>query len=144
MQKAQHDTEERVHRHLVSEDTRVRHEWWPRPASPIRMDPIDHGHRRPQDQILKLRGYKPLPPAASADPAERRSEECAVREMHGDTDPAPGRSGGEQRAEEAHVRVRRSKDSLTDWLRGCPDGRSHRSRHCPFSHFRSLRYHKGR
>ena len=144
MQEAEHDTEEGVHRRLVGEDTRARHERRPRAASPIGMDPIDQGHRRPQDEILKLRGYKTLPPAASAHPAEGRSEECAVREMRGDADPAPGRSGGEQRAEEAHVGVRRSEDSLPDWLRRHPDGCSHRSRRCPSSHFRSLRYHKGR
>ena len=55
MQEAEHDTEERVHRRLVGEDSRARHEWRPRPASPIGMDPIDQGHRRPQDEILKLR-----------------------------------------------------------------------------------------
>ena len=99
MQEAEHDTEERVHRRLIGEDTRVRHEWRPRAASPIRVDAIDQRHRRPQDEILKLRGYETLPPATSAHPAESGSEECAVREMYGDADPAPGPSGAEQRAE---------------------------------------------
>jgi hypothetical protein len=84
------------------------------------MDPIDQGHRRPQNEILKLRGNDTLLPATSAHPTKRRSEECAVREMHDDADQAPRPSGREQRAEEAHVRVRRSEDSLTDWLRRCP------------------------
>jgi hypothetical protein len=48
------------------------------------VDPIDQRHRRPQDEILKLRGCMTLPPAASAHSAEDRSEECAVREMRGD------------------------------------------------------------
>jgi hypothetical protein len=99
MEEAQHDTEERVHRYLVGEDARARHEWRPGPASPIRMDPIEQGHRRPQDEILKLRGYETLSPAISAQPGERRSEECPVREMHDDAEPAPGPAGGKQRAE---------------------------------------------
>jgi hypothetical protein len=144
MQEAEHDTEERVHRYFVGEDTRARHEWLPRPASPIGVDPIEQGHCRPQDDILKLRGYETLSPATSAQSAERRSEECAVREMHDDANPAPGPAGGQQRAEEADVGVRRSEDSLTDWLRRYPDGCSHRSSHCRSSHFRSPRYHKGR
>ena len=131
MQEAEHDTEEGVHRHLVGEDTRIRHEWRPRPASPIGMDPVGQRHRRPQDEILKLRGYKTVSPATSVQPAERRSEECAVREMHNDANPTPGRSGGEERAEEAHVRVRCSEGSLPDWLGRYPDGCSHRSRQCP-------------
>jgi len=139
MQEAEHDTEERVHRRFVGEDTRARHEWRPRLASPIGMDPIDNGHRRPQDKILKLRGYETLPPASSAHPAEDCSEECAVREMHDDADPAPGPTGGQQRAEEADVRVRRSEDSLTDWLGRYPDGCSHRSRHCPSNHVETIR-----
>ena len=67
------------------------------------MDPIDQGHPRPQDEILKLRGYKTLPPAASAHPAEGRAEECAVRDMRRDADPAPGRSASEQPTKETHV-----------------------------------------
>jgi hypothetical protein len=74
MQEAEHDTEERVHRYFVGEDTRARHEWLPRPASPIGVDPIEQGHCRPQDDILKLRGYETLPPASSAHPAEDCSE----------------------------------------------------------------------
>jgi hypothetical protein len=66
------------------------------------MDPIDQRHRRPEDEILNLRDYQTLPPAAAAHSAEDRSEECPVREMHSDADPAPGRSGSEQRAKEAH------------------------------------------
>jgi len=128
MQEAEHDTEERVHRHLVNEDTGARYEWRPRPASPIGVDPIEHGHRRPQNEILKLRGYEALSPAAPH-PAERRSEECAVREMHDDAEPAPGPPGREQCAEKTDVRIRRSEDSLTDWLRRYPDGCRHRSRH---------------
>lgn len=58
------------------------------------MDPINDGHRRPEDEILNLRDYKTLPPAATAHPAEDRSEECAVREMRNNADPTPGRSGG--------------------------------------------------
>ena len=134
MQEPEHNTEERVHRRFVGEDARAGHEWRPRSASPIGVDPIGQGHRRPQDEILKLRGYKTLPPATSAHPAERRSEECAVREMRDDADPAPGPTGGQQRAEEAHVGVRRSEDSLTEWLRRYPDGCSHRSRQCPSHH----------
>ena len=103
MQEAEHDTEERVHRYLVGEDTRARQEWLPRPASPIGVDPIEQGHRRPQDDVLKLRGDETLWPATSANPGERRSEECAVREMHDDANPAPGPAGGQQRAQEAHV-----------------------------------------
>jgi hypothetical protein len=38
------------------------------------MDPIDDGHRRPQDKILKLRGYETPPPASSAHPAEDCSD----------------------------------------------------------------------
>ena len=147
MQEPEHDTEERVHRRLVGEDSRARHEWRPRPASPIGVDPIGQGHRRPQEEILKLRGYKTLSPATSAHPSERRSEECAVREMRDDADPAPGPTGGEQRAEEADVRVRRSEDSLADWLRRHPDGCSQRSRHCPSNHVETIRspmrHHRG-
>ena len=92
------------------------------------MDPIGQRHRRPQGEILKLRGHETLSPATSAYPAEGRSEERAVREMDDDADPAPGRSGGEERAEEAHVRVRCSEGSLPDWLGRYPDGCGHRSR----------------
>jgi hypothetical protein len=102
MQETEHDPEERVHRRLVGKDTRVRQERRPRAASPIGMDTIDQRHRRPQDEILKLRDDKTLPPAATAHPAEDRSEECAVREMRSDADPTPGGVGGEQGAEEAH------------------------------------------
>jgi hypothetical protein len=59
--------------------------------------------------------------------------------MHDDADPAPGRSGGEQRAEEAHVRVRRSEDALSEWLRRYPDGCSHRSRDYPSHHVVTIR-----
>src|SRR5439155_12958623 len=85
-----------------------------------------------------LRDDKTLPPAATAHPAEDRSEECAVREMRSDADLAPGRSGGEQRAEETHVRVRRSEDSLSEWLRCYPGGCSHCSRHCPSHHLLTI------
>ena len=102
MQEAEYDTEERVHRHLQGEDTRAPHERRPRTTSPIGMDPINDSHRRPENEILNLRDDKTLPPAATAHPTEGRSEECAVRKMHGHADPTPGRSGGEQGAEEAH------------------------------------------
>jgi len=102
MQETEHDTKERVHRRLQGEDTRARHERRPRTTSPIGMDPINDGHRRPEEEILNLRDHKTLPPAATAHPAEDRSEECAVREMRSNADPTPGRSGGEQGAEEAH------------------------------------------
>jgi hypothetical protein len=54
--------------------------------------------------------------------------------MHNDANPTRGRSGGEERAEEAHVRVRCSEGSLPDWLGRYPDGCSHRSRQCPSHH----------
>jgi hypothetical protein len=68
MQEPEHDTEERVHGRFVGEDTRARHEWRPRPVSPIGVDPIGEVYRRPQDEMLELRGYKPVSPATSAHP----------------------------------------------------------------------------
>lgn len=144
MQEAEHDTEEPVHCHLVGEDTSARHEWRPRPASPIGVDPINTaivGHRT---RFSSSAAIRPCRQPFSAQPAERRSKECAVREMHNDADLAPRPASGEQRAEESHVRVRRSEDSLTDWRGRSPDGCSHRSRPGPSSHVRPLRCHKGR
>ena len=63
MQETEHDTKERVHRRLQGEDTRAPHERRPRTTSPIGMDPVNDGHRRPEDEILELRWWsEPIGP----------------------------------------------------------------------------------
>ena len=110
-QRAEDGAEESVHGRLVGEDASVRQKRRPAPAAPVRMDAVENGHRRPERQVLGLRGREPL----LASPGRRRvrRRRRTPRRWRGappSPTPLPARAvRGEDAAEQAHVGVARRR-----------------------------------